>query len=537
MRAVRLQHALRRGFCAAQKIHDKIKPATPLAPIGVTRIRYIDRNIITELLKINNFTDQEIKTSYNKLVSDGEHIKKDSLKKQLSSIYVANNMHIDDDEQTRLVNTLIPNEKVDYSEYKKSILHYGERIDKRVYKIGLSFLLTGSSIGIIVPCLPLLVNMLHLTSLQYGGIVGSFAVAKLIGNIPSAYFTDELGRKPVLLSGLLICSLGLSGVALVTLPLPHYIAFSTLICCRFLTGLGVSAFTSGAYTLLTDISTPLNRARSISPVMSAFQAGISVGPALGGILIENFGIATTYLVCGGSLLSVAALVHFMVSETKLDIFRPNPVIPAPKTDLIQGSIDSFSVASKSWREIMATNAAVTDVMSLQFTYWFTLSSVQMVTLPLLMISDKFHLGASEIGTSFALMAIFSLCTNQPSAYFADKKGKFNTILLGGVCLTSAYALLPFASTYYELLCVLVPLSIGSSILQSIPITVITDLVSSSQRNQALSLHRTIGDIGLLAGALFSGVLFDINSAPHINAGIIACSLLYFRLRKDRISKK
>ena len=186
---------------------------------------------------------------------------------------------------------------------------------------------------------------------------------------------------------------------------------------------------------------------------------------------------------------------------------------------------------------MNTNAAVTDIMSLQFTYWFTLSSVQMVTLPLLMISDKFQLGASEIGTSFALMSLVSVFSSQPSASFADKKGKFNTILLGGVCLTSAYSLLPFASSHYELLAVLVPLSIGSSILQSIPITLITDSVTSSQRNQALSLHRTVGDIGLLAGALFSGVLFDINSAPHINAGIIACSLMYFRYRKNRISNK
>jgi len=335
MRTLRLQQQLFRRTYAYRAFCVQKQPAAPLAPT-INKIRHIDRNIVIELLKINNFTDKEIKTSYNKLVNDEDHIKKESLKKELNNIFIANNMHIDEDEQARLVNVLIPNDKVNYTEYKQGLLNYGEKIDKRVYKIGLSFLLTGSSIGIIVPCLPLLVTMLQLTPLQYGGIVSSFAFAKLIGNIPSAYFTDEIGRKPVLLSGLLICSLGLSGVALVTLPMPRLLAFSTLLSCRFLTGMGVSAFSSGAYTLLTDISTPLNRARSISPVMSAFQAGISVGPALGGILIENFGIATTYLVCGGSLLSVASLVHFMVSETKLDLLKPNPVVVAPKTDLLQG---------------------------------------------------------------------------------------------------------------------------------------------------------------------------------------------------------
>jgi MFS family permease len=53
-----------------------------------------------------------------------------------------------------------------------------------------SFGLTGVSVGIIIPCMPLLMTQLGVTPHQFGLIVAAFGVSKLLGNIPSGYLVE-----------------------------------------------------------------------------------------------------------------------------------------------------------------------------------------------------------------------------------------------------------------------------------------------------------------------------------------------------------
>jgi len=55
---------------------------------------------------------------------------------------------------------------------------------------------------------------------------------------------------------------------------------------RAVSGAGGSAQMTGAQLYLSDISTPLNRARTLAPSSAAFAAGASLGPAIGGVLVR-----------------------------------------------------------------------------------------------------------------------------------------------------------------------------------------------------------------------------------------------------------
>ena len=48
------------------------------------------------------------------------------------------------------------------------------------------------------------------------------------------------------------------------------------------TGAGASAFLTGATSYIVDISNPLNRARSMAPLYSAFSAGAALGKCTSG---------------------------------------------------------------------------------------------------------------------------------------------------------------------------------------------------------------------------------------------------------------
>jgi hypothetical protein len=49
---------------------------------------------------------------------------------------------------------------ISFNEYQKNVIKLGEALDSRISNLAISFLLTGSSVGIIIPCLPILVNQL-----------------------------------------------------------------------------------------------------------------------------------------------------------------------------------------------------------------------------------------------------------------------------------------------------------------------------------------------------------------------------------------
>ena len=68
--------------------------------------------------------------------------------------------------------------------------------------------------------------------------------AKLIGNVPTAKWVEDYGRKPVMIGGMAVCAVGLGSIGFALDP-----ALGTpwLIGCRFVTGFGVAAFTSGAF--------------------------------------------------------------------------------------------------------------------------------------------------------------------------------------------------------------------------------------------------------------------------------------------------
>jgi hypothetical protein len=148
---------------------------------------------------------------------------------------------------------------------------------RRTLPITSSMLLVGSSVGIMSPALPFIVSELGLSSTQFGLTVSAFALSRMLSNVPAAIAVERHGRKPYMTYSLAVVAVATTGVGLAG-------SFEELYLCRFLTGMGVAALATSATMIMTDISTPLNRASTIAPIMSAFAAGTAIGPAVGGEL-------------------------------------------------------------------------------------------------------------------------------------------------------------------------------------------------------------------------------------------------------------
>jgi fucose permease len=208
------------------------------------------------LLKLSTFTDEDIKRSFDSLKSD-ESDNVVNIDQGLRRLVFSSTEEVktyDEFKGMKMVSLIAnKNEKnksiptIAYDDYKKNILSLGEKLDNRVYPLGVSFLFTGTSLGIVIPCMPLLVTELSMPSSHFGVVIAAFGLARLIGNIPSGFLVEKYGRKAMLVSGQGMSAIGTGLIGLTLVP-----GFGTpwLVACRFVSGLGVAAFVAGSSALL-----------------------------------------------------------------------------------------------------------------------------------------------------------------------------------------------------------------------------------------------------------------------------------------------
>lgn len=525
----------------------------------------VDKYHVFRTLGLNQFTEAELRTSYSNIFHSRHNsslslgLEEIILEKQLNKI--DNNRAIARKEASLIAKFLVrpkqqttngfkdhqvTTDSISYEDFKQRVRGAAEELDPRVTTLAGSFLLVGTSVGIVIPCMPLLVSQIGITTSEFGVVISAFGLSKLLGNIPSGFYTERYGRAPVMVAGLGLCAIGMGSVGL-TLEMGSMATY-WLIASRLVTGFGVSLFTGGSFMLVNDISTHLNRTRTMAPMMSGFQAGTALGPAIGGLLISSIGTSSTYYLVGGIFGAMTVLNKLYMKETMVP---PKPLavpaaLAAGGTGTSNGTgtntverksafgefIGAFSTASTTWVELLKVRP-MQSLVVLNFAYWTALAGTQMTLLPLLMVSPHFSLGATEIGTTFAFMSVISVVTSQPVAILSDRLGKDATIVGGSAFVCAAMLAMPLASSFPQLLACIVPLAMGSTALNTAPLARISDLTQPSERAQALALLRTAGDLGLLLGATGSGILADLvgmESVITANGGLVGVTACWFAAR-------
>ena len=494
-----------------------------------------DRNKFLESINVKTFSDEEIENSFNSLKSENDVIVSSDINK------IIKNTTYDEltDEEVKAVASKILKDldsentgTISKESFDSGLREMAGRFDKRVKPLVACYLTTGSTIGIIVPCMPLLVSELNISSTQFGFIVSSFGIAKLLGNIPSSHYVNIFGRKPMFFSGLVLVSVAIGGIGLSLNPA---FGFPWIICCRVFTGLGVSAIVAGGNMMVADISTSLNRTQTQAPLMSAWQMGMIAGPGVGGIMIDAFGIASTYYSVGGSMLLISAVAHMFVQETKPYLFKKQREESASlPQDQQENLSNSVHMAFASWRRLLHENQELKHVVVLNGSYWAVMAGVQLTMLPLLMVNPVLNMSASQIGFTFITLSLVSLALAQPLAYLADNYDKNYMFVSGCILLGGSSVFVPYAATPEQLAMLMVPFAIGSTVMQNVPTAHVINICDAKDAPQAMSLLRTVGDIGLIGGAVASGLLASYSSVESViqsQGSILFATLAYIGYQK------
>lgn len=185
--------------------------------------------------------------------------------------------------------------------------------------------------------------------------------------------------------------------------------FEHLWLCRLLTGAGVAALSTAATLSIADISTPLNRASTMAPIMSAFAAGIALGPALGGYLADAIGIHPTFYLVGLCYFGLTAVNHLLLTETKaaqmIFPWQDETILQDPNVHK-QSIKEAVRDAVGQWAPLMA-DARVRNVVIMNGFYWTALAGSQMTLLPL-MLTDPSGLAMTATGVGQVYMGMSAI---------------------------------------------------------------------------------------------------------------------------------
>ncbi len=148
---------------------------------------------------------------------------------------------------------------------------------------------------------------LNASAFAFGIAFSALMAARLVLQVPFGWLSDRVGRKPLVIGGLLFMAptTALLGVAATTLQLSAF---------RVLQGAASAAIAAPSFALAADLATAGGEGRQMSIVTLGFGLGLATGPLLAGLLAVFF-FELPFLVGGVLSLAGAWIVYRWVPET------------------------------------------------------------------------------------------------------------------------------------------------------------------------------------------------------------------------------
>lgn len=161
--------------------------------------------------------------------------------------------------------------------------------------------------GIIIPVLPFYAEGIGATPTQLGLLMAVYSLMQLLFSPMWGKISDRIGRKPVIMIGIIGLSLSFF---LMAISSQLWMLFAARIIGGFLSSANMPTVT--AY--VADITSPEDRGKGMGVVGAAVGLGFVFGPAIGGIFSE-ISLSMPFYISGISSLLTFFIVFFFLKES------------------------------------------------------------------------------------------------------------------------------------------------------------------------------------------------------------------------------
>jgi multidrug resistance protein len=348
--------------------------------------------------------------------------------------------------------------------------------------------------GIIIPLLPFYAESFGANAFTIGLLGTSFSLMQFAFSPIWGRWSDQIGRKPIILVGLLG-----SCVSYVTMALAG--SLMLLFVARIIGGIaGANVATAQAY--VADITTTENRARGMGLMGAAFGLGFIFGPAIGGLLSRIS--PETPMWCAAALcLANFVAAWFLLPESR-------PVNTSTKA---LGRLDAFrhAMSKPTLLLVLALYFIVTMAFS-AFEATFALFS-----------EARFGYTAASIGFLFAFIGVvLALVQGVLVGRVVKRVGERTVIPLAIFLISLSIGMLPFVRTVPMLLVALFLLAVGMGFNSPSLSSMVSKLSDADDQGGTLGLASSLASLGRVVGPAWGGYLYDAYgmTTPYLSAAAL-----------------
>jgi MFS family permease len=338
-------------------------------------------------------------------------------------------------------------------------------------------------LSVLFPVLAPLSRELNLTESQVGWFSTIYSLAQFLTAPLWGARSERVGRKPVLVTGLVgfalsfalfgvVATLGMQG-ALAGWPL-----FAALLVARAVGGALSSATLPTAQAFMADLSERKDRTAAMGLIGAAFGLGIVFGPAIGALL-SGFGLLAPVYFSAGLGLVTAAFAYVALRETR------TPSGDAASTRL---SLD------------LLARPGVALLLTVSMLY--TLASVGMEQTLGFFVQDRLSVAGEEATRTIgAMLTIFGL--------------------------VAAIVLIPTGSTFWAITAALGVVGLGSALLGPSLAAALSLRASEDEQGRVAGLNSSALALGRMLGPIIGTGLYQhvSPSGPYVFSGAVLIVLL------------
>jgi|CXWL01.1.fsa_nt_gi DHA1 family tetracycline resistance protein-like MFS transporter len=363
--------------------------------------------------------------------------------------------------------------------------------------------------GVFLPIFPFLALELNATPTTTTIAMGAYSLGQLISSPFWGRLSDRVGRKPILLAGLL-------GGVVSYLWLARAGSVEEMGAARLFGGL-MAGNIGAAFAAAADLADDKTRARNMGLLGAAVGFGFIAGPALGALLIgeapDRAGFARVCIASAalGGLAALAALA----------LFRETLPLHARVTTGAQHPKRFALLASKP---LLARFAAVMLLM--------TTAQALMETTFSLWADDVLGWGPREVGWTLAGLGVGAVLLQGGFAGAASRiLGERMTLLIGLALFAAGFGGLAASHQPATMAASLATLVVGIGLATPALNSLIAAQAEHNQRGAVMGLSQSASALGRVAGPLGAGALFEQlgPGAPFMAAALLILAGLFVAL--------
>ena len=347
--------------------------------------------------------------------------------------------------------------------------------------------------GVATPIIPALAQELDASASTVGLALSAFGASRLVLNVPIGWVSDRIGRKPVLVFGGFFTAIGSCASAFAP-------DMNSFIATRALAGAGNACYLGTAQAYLADAATPRTRARVLGMNQAALLFGVSLGPALGGLCAELFGLRSPFLVVGALSAASGLASYVLLDETA-----------SAKEKKIEDEKTPLSFGPLVWSLI--ADPRFLSVGACQFSTFALRQGGRNLVLALVATSI-FDYTPATLGGLYAAMALVDLLLLAPAAtvsdYVSDRRlVAVPSLLATAVAVACVGCVAHAAEPSHDLFLASLSLwSLSTAFLGPTLPAFASDIAPPEHRALAISLFRSCGDLGFVVAPVALGLLQD-----------------------------